>query len=102
MDGTERPVEFSVDRASLQATVRHNSDVDFTAEDAARVAAFAISLEKQLEMGPLDIEFAMDAGGKLHLLQARSDVAFPWKPPKEGKWTCSSRRFSYPTALWPV
>ena len=87
VDGTERPVEFSVDRASLQATVRHNSDVDFTAEDAARVAAFAISLEKQLEMGPLDIEFAMDAGGKLHLLQARSDVAFPWKPPKEGKWT---------------
>ncbi|CAE7750157.1 ppsA [Symbiodinium microadriaticum] len=87
VDGAEQPVEFSVDRASLQAIVRHNSDVAFTAEDATRVAALAISLEKQLAMGPLDIEFAMDAGGKLHLLQARSDVAFPWKPPKEGKWT---------------
>ena len=91
VDGTSSNKELTVHRDTLkvddftlaEAQVR----VDFGEEDARRVAILAMDLEERLLIGPLDIEFALDSNNDLYLLQARSDVACPWKLQMEGTWT---------------
>ena len=91
VDGTSNNKELTVHRDTLkvddftlaEAQVR----VDFGEEDARRVANLAMDLEERLLIGPLDIEFAIDSNHHLYLLQARSDVACPWKLQTEGIWT---------------
>ena len=87
VDGNGTPMEFAVDRATHEVTSSTWAAGHFGAEEARRVAVLAMSLEEMLEMGPLDLEFATDGDGQLYLLQARSDVACPWKVGSKGTWT---------------
>src|SRR5690606_15791396 len=59
--GHDARVELDADRARAQV---------LTAEEASRVAALATRVEAHYG-SPQDIEFAFDAEGELHLLQAR-------------------------------
>ena len=87
VDGTSNNKELTVHRGTLKVddstAAEAQVQVDFGEEDARRVANLAMDLEERLSIGPLDIEFALDSN-RLYLLQARSDVACPWKLGKLG------------------
>ena len=72
-----------------QATCRRGAEHALTTEQALEVAEVARRIEQQFG-APQDIEWAIDADGKLFVLQARPMTALPepvtWVSPTRGGW----------------
>ncbi|MGE5334478.1 MAG: PEP/pyruvate-binding domain-containing protein, partial [Nitrososphaerota archaeon] len=71
------------------AICQRGSEHALTAEQALAVADLARRIERGFG-GPQDVEWAIGAGGKLFILQARPMTALPevvtWKSPSRGGW----------------
>lgn len=71
------------------ATCQRGSERALTADQAQSVAVLARRIERQFG-APQDVEWAIDAGGKLFVLQARPMTALPepitWKSPVGSGW----------------
>ena len=68
---------------------RHGAEAVLTKESATAVAAAARNVATHFG-APQDVEWALDASGHVHILQARPMTAVPepvtWEPPGKGVW----------------